>query len=145
MPPIVVHFGLVHSLVYRAYQRQAGFCIRVVLGIVHVAQQLAQRIADLPARARRVEEQLVGFVAQFSARLAAYVAEGVQVPALVEWVESADEDHETGPQFIVVLSAPQLVDVDVRLIQPRTLGQTRLLRGLHLDVVHGLAVVDVHV
>ena len=43
------------------------------------------------------------------------------------------------------MPALELVDVHVRLIQPRTLGQPRVPRGLHFEVVHGFSIVDVDV
>ena len=145
VPPFIAHFGFADRFINRADQRQFGFVDRIALRVVHVPQNLAQRVADLSARARRVEEQLVGFVVQLCACLAAYVAEGVEVPAFVERVEGADEDHEAGAEPGVKLSALELVDVHVRLIQPRALGQPRVPRGLHFEVVYGLSVVNVDV
>ena len=145
MPPFIAHFGFADRFVNRADQWKAGLLDRVVLRVVHVAEDLAQRVADLSLRSRRVEEQLVGFVPQLCARLAAHVAEGVEVPAFVERVEGADEDHEAGAESGVELPALELVDVHVRLIQPRPLGQPRVPRGLHFEVVHGFSIVDVDV
>ena len=67
-------------------------------------------------RPRCVEEQFISFIAQFRARFPANIAEGIEIPSLIERVKGADEDHETGTQFCVKLSALQLVDVHVRLI-----------------------------
>jgi len=113
--------------------------------IVDVLQHFPQRGADFPFRTRRVEKQFIRFILQFLARLPAHVAERVLIPRLAERIERADEDHVARPQFVEILPALQLVDVDMRLIQPRALRQRAVLRGLHLDVVDGLAVVQIRV
>ena len=87
MPP---YFGLVN----RAYQRQIGLFDWIILWVAHIAQQPAQRVADFPARTRRVEKQLVGFVVQFGARFTAHIAEEVQIPILAERIKGADEVTE---------------------------------------------------
>ena len=144
-PPFFILIRFFHRCFDLVDQFHFALLHRIRAWIVDVLQHLPQRGANFPFRARRVEKQFIRFVLQFLARLPAHVAERVLVPRLAERIERADEDHVARPQFIEILPALQLVDVDMRLIQPRALRQRAILRGLHLNVVDGLAVVQIRV
>ena len=145
-PPIFAHFRRFYRFIQPVDQLQLALLHRILFWIVDIRQHFLQRLGNFSPRALCIEKQLIRFVLQFHfSILPAHIAEGIPIKRLAKRIECTDKNHVARPQFIVILPSLQLVDVDMRLIQPRALWQRNLFSRLHFDIVYRFPVIQIRI
>ena len=145
-PPIFAHFRRFYRFIQPVDQLQLALLHRILFWIVDIRQHFLQRLGNFSPRALCIEKQLIRFVLQFHfSILPAHIAEGIPIKRLAKRIECTDKNHVARPQFIVILPSLQLVDIDMRLIQPRALRQRDLFSRLHFDIVYRFPVIQIRV